>query len=84
MKSESLLRKSEPPAYVLLCLDPNCHGEFYLPLDAGEAQVCPNDRDHPIALYVFQVRTMPQRDLQQTTTPPSLETWGPVSGPKNA
>jgi hypothetical protein len=42
--------QAEPPARVLLCLGP-CHGEFYLPLDAGDHFVCPVDSEHPVAVY---------------------------------
>jgi hypothetical protein len=41
---------ADPPHRVLLCLGP-CHGEFYLPLDRDERQVCPNDGEHPVAIY---------------------------------
>jgi hypothetical protein len=39
-----------PPGRILICLGP-CYGEFYLPLDMDEVIVCPNDREHPVALY---------------------------------
>lgn len=39
-----------PSPNVLLCLGP-CHGEFYLPLELGEAPVCPNDSTHDVAVY---------------------------------
>lgn len=39
-----------PDPLILLCMGP-CRGEFYLPLDEDEATVCPNDREHPVAVY---------------------------------
>lgn len=44
-----------PPPFLLLCLGP-CHGEFYLPLDSTDERVCPNDRDHPVAIYCPTIR----------------------------
>lgn len=41
----------DPPVRLLLCMHPDCHGEFYLPLSLEEAIVCPNDREHTVALY---------------------------------
>jgi hypothetical protein len=38
------------PVLILLCLGP-CHGDFYLPLELNEPQVCPNHSEHPVAVY---------------------------------
>lgn len=39
------------PARILLCMDPGCYGEFYLPLDLDERIGCPHDHTHPVAVY---------------------------------
>jgi hypothetical protein len=55
----------EPPARVLLCLEPGCYGEFYLPLDLADAMVCPNDRGHRVAVYSGPCLHHPQDDHAQ-------------------
>lgn len=40
-----------PPYKVLLCLNPDCHDEFYLPLDPDSHMTCPHDSSHPVAVY---------------------------------
>lgn len=55
--------ETKAPELVLLCMG-SCHGEFYLPLDAGEPQACPNDPSHPFAVYEYlgTVRPLPDED----------------------
>lgn len=43
-------------ARVLLCEEPTCQGEFYLPLDRDELPVCPVEPDHPVAVYKLDER----------------------------
>lgn len=50
--------EAKAPERVLLCLGP-CHGEFYLPMDEGERPVCPNDSDHPVAVYEHSYEVRP-------------------------
>src|SRR5256885_1433607 len=55
--------EAKHPPRLLLCLGP-CYGEFYLPLTNAESQRCPNDADHPVAVYMYEGTIRPLTDAE--------------------